>query len=307
MVGKNKKKILVFTHDAGGSEMIAAYIKKNFDKFIFVCYVGGPGRDIFRRYGISIKEITDNDSAIKCAIQKNKDSFFVLIGTGWMTNIELSAIREAKNFGMRTVCYLDSWVNFRERFGYPKIGWQKWLPDELWTADEYAKDLAEKFFGKYSRIRFMGNPYFYFLRKEYEEIKRNTKRGNGAVLFLTDLLLQDVRPVLKKTLSFFSKMRFERPIIIRLHPAEQRNKYDHIVRPFKRFLNISISKNKNILDDMVLSSVVIGTETMALVVGVICHKKVISITTGMGLKKFPLPFKQIVKIKDIKQLGRLSR
>ena len=51
--------------------------------------------------------------------------------------------------------YLDHWMNYRERFGYPSQGWQKNVPAELWVGDSHALTLVKKDYQKLMRWKFL--------------------------------------------------------------------------------------------------------------------------------------------------------
>src|SRR3990167_3712864 len=56
---KNKPSVLVVTCDAGGAEVIAAYVKKHAHEKNFHSYVAGPAVRIFRRLELPFHLIED--------------------------------------------------------------------------------------------------------------------------------------------------------------------------------------------------------------------------------------------------------
>ena len=50
---RTKKNILIECHDAGGAEVISAYVKKQKAQYRFLCIARGPAKKIFARKGLS--------------------------------------------------------------------------------------------------------------------------------------------------------------------------------------------------------------------------------------------------------------
>src|SRR4051812_45576002 len=118
--------ILVFANDAGGAEIVGAYVKHKLKQDTFRAYVGGPAIKIFRRLGIPAKSIPDNREAISRIIVKHKHEATLTLSSapGWMSHREWYALIESKKAGIKTAAYFDSWQNYRECLGYPKAGWK---------------------------------------------------------------------------------------------------------------------------------------------------------------------------------------
>jgi len=170
---KRKNKILVVSHDAGGSEVISAYVKAEKKKFDFICYVAGPAKKIFQRKKIKKIVLLPNNlpqSTIRKILKKNSNVEALLLDTSWESSLEIKFLKEAKKSGIRTIAFLDHWINYRERFGYPYKAWKKNLPDEIWVGDKYAFNLAKKKFPGI-KISLVPNPYFKEIRREYKQIK----------------------------------------------------------------------------------------------------------------------------------------
>ena len=69
----------------------------------------------------------------KCRVFKLEESLiksdWILTGTGWESNFERRAIIRARSLGIKSVSFLDHWVNYLERF---KEKDEIILPDEIW-------------------------------------------------------------------------------------------------------------------------------------------------------------------------------
>ena len=85
-------------------------------------------------------------------------------------------------------------------------------------------------------------------------------------------------------------------ITLRPHPSEKINKYNWIKKFDK--VKIKFSKNKSLLEDIFYSDIVVGCETMAMVIAFISKKRVVtSIPPNKKSKiNISLPYKKIEKI-----------
>lgn len=305
---KIKKTILTVCNDAGGAEVVSSFVRKNRNKYRFFCVVRGPAVLIFQRK--SLRNVmmefgeADNPALI---FEKTGGVALLLTGTSWSTDLELKFINEAKQRNIKTAAYLDHWVNYRERFGYPAPGWKKKLPNEIWVGDKYALAAAKKTFPV--AVKFTPNEFFNDIKKEWRGYK-NVKPNETVILFVSEpmdamrnkgrsaeegVILEEVMNLLIKT---FPGAR----LLIRLHPSEPPEKHQELVVKYGQNLKIEVHSSKeNMLADLAQVAAVIGMKSMFLVVAALCGKKTSSFLPG-GNQNCPLPEKKIVKIKDINKL-----
>lgn len=293
-------KVLVVVHDAGGAEIIGAYIKKNSGRFDFRPYVAGPAKIIFRRLEIPASSISENEAEITHIVGKHADAKFALLGTGWMTAIEFDALVCAKAVGLKSVVYLESWVNYRERFKYPEKNWKKNLPDEIWVGDKYALALAKKYFTS-TMVRYVPNQYFIAMKGYYRELLGGYEKEKG-ILFLSDVT-KETDIALKQLLDILAVKEDPLPLLIRFHPADDTTRYDALIAQYRGAVEIKKSTEKYFVRDLLFANIVIGTETVAMVVSVLAGIKTISIMS-VGKKPF-LPFKEILHVRGEKAIARL--
>lgn len=294
---KNKEKILVIVHDAGGAEMISAYVQKHRHYINFQSYVAGPAEAIFRRYKIPFSIIENKSLAIKRMLEKNIDIKSVIIGTMWNTRLELIALQTAKHFGLNTIVYIDAWINYRERFDYPKKGWQKNLPDELWVGDIEAQKMATKLFPATLQIKLAPNQYFANLQKQYKILKENKKQNR--ILFLTNSSDNPTSAllILHKVVS---TMQNKPAIRIRFHPSDNRKWFS--VFKVKYNFPLEVSKKHDLVEDLAQVCVVVGPQTTALVVALLCGLSSICIKSRKT--KLMLPFNKIHNIVSAAELQK---
>lgn len=307
--------MMVVCHDAGGAEVISAYIKGHPDLYEYRVFAAGPARDIFARKNINTVPIPSGGYQWANFFSGRKVDL-LLTSADWTSQIPLQALQVAKKQGIRTIAYLDHWVCYRERFGYPRQGWEAALPDEMWLGDTYGVRLAKKLFPK-TEIRLEPNLYFDEVKRDfYKYISKNRKSESGdSLLFISEPISAvanvlgdpkrssvDERDILDHFLCSLLIKKYNKGICIRFHPSEEQNKYDDILKKYRGKLKIKKSYNRNIYKDIAESQVVVGMESMAMVVALLCGKRVISL-----LPDCLLPFREIQKVRSVKNIATVLR
>ncbi|MBN8811831.1 MULTISPECIES: hypothetical protein [unclassified Sphingomonas] len=122
-------RIAIVAHDAGAANHIFSWIGGEGGTYR-VLVEGVAARLWVQRFGTAPAEMMLD------AVLRDVD--FVVTGTGWASDLEHAARKQARALGLRTAAVVDHWVNYRERF--VRDG-EEVLPDEIWVTDEYA--LAE--------------------------------------------------------------------------------------------------------------------------------------------------------------------
>ena len=286
----------VISHDAGGAEILSSYVRQSEVPWLYS--LAGPALEVFCTKLGFIESLPLEDAI--------GQSEWVLCGTSWQSDIECRAIELSRASGKRSVAFLDHWVNYQERFVRGGI---RHLPDEIWVGDAYAKALAGNEFPD-TPIRLLQNPYFADIRLEVANLKNQhacVERNNDAlaVLFVCENIsehaaLQYGDPRYWGYTEFDAIEYFFRKIaalgtpissvVIRPHPSDPVGKYDQII---VRYAGLArLSSGKTLLDDIAQADIVVGCESMAMVIAVQCGRRVISC---IPLKEvaLKLPFEEI--------------
>lgn len=287
----SKKDVLVIVHDAGASEVIGAYVQAHTKGFQYFVYASGPAEKIFKRIGLAFKRVQDERAFIARIMQKHKNASFALLGTGWMTTIDSIALKEAKAAGLKTIVYLDSWGDYRVRFGYPHKGWRKNMPDELWCGDSHSLSLARTYFPEVSS-RLERNLY---VRGSVERTRvLRSKRTPSYVLFVSrpnahsDALAGGIA-------ENFSKREHPPTLRIRLHPAEKTHAWvDVLTQKYRGRVRIEKSRTVDIAEDISGACAVVGRETFAMVISALSGIRTIRIERGFRLL---LPYRAITHVR----------
>jgi len=130
----------IVCHDAGGSELVSSWAINQNEEFNIS--VSGPAELIFKKKFPKKK----NMDIVKCL----NNSKWILTSTSSSKN-ELKAILLAKKNNIKTISFLDHWINFKNRFFYKN---KLCLPDELWVSDKYAFKIAKDTF-KQTKIKLL--------------------------------------------------------------------------------------------------------------------------------------------------------
>jgi len=289
--------LAVISHDAGGAEILSSYIRQQGLSCVYV--LEGPALKVFERKLGQVQSIS-----LEAAL---KQASSVLCGTSWQSDLEFNAIERAHALGKRVVAFLDHWVNYRERF---TRGTAIHLPDEIWVGDSIAQNLVlELFSGIPSTL--INNPYFEDLRQELALLTPSQKMDAEklSVLYVCEPVSEHMKRqhgnerhlgyVEQEALEYFLAHAdilgkpVER-IVIRPHPSEHANKYDWAQAQFN--LPLLRGGSQTLLQEIVNCDVVVGCESMAMVVGLLAGKRIIS-SIPPGGRPCVLPYPEIERLK----------
>lgn len=291
--------IAAVCHDAGGAQIISSWLRRY--KGDYCCVAEGPAESIFEQKLGKQRSLGLNEAIESCE--------WVLCGSSWQSNLERRAIRIARVKKKKTVVFLDHWVCYKERF---IENGSSLLPDEIWVADRDALDIATKLFSE-TKVLQKTNPYFEDIKNELAEIAaKKRKTTDNQILYVSEPISEQAM-IDHKDPSYFGYTEQEAltyflqnihvlgeknpRIIIRPHPAELKNKYDWTIGKSKH--SIAIRNNSNLLEEIINSHLVVGCESMALVIALTAGKRVIcSIPDGSG--KCGLPHRGIEFLRDLK-------
>lgn len=272
--------ITVVSHDAGGAEILSSWLLRQNEAFCLV--LDGPAKEIFKRK-LGERENLSLEEAVK-------KGTWVLCGTSWQSDLERKAILLAKENSKKVIAFLDHWVNYTDRF---LENGMLLLPDEIWVGDVEANKIARDIFTSTS-IVLRANPYFEDLKLAFENMpKRNTARNGVSVLFVCEpigehALLQHgderywgytEKEALNYFLSNLSVLNDQvTEVRIRPHPSESKGKYN-----WARTASVVIGGDKSLVEEIAASDIVVGGESMAMVIGIIAGKRIISCVPPGGM------------------------
>ena len=290
--------VAIVSHDAGGAEILSSWLSRAQRPASVVAV--GPAESIFRRKCPQAEFLSLDEALAK--------STWVLCGTGWQSSFERQAIARGRALGKKTVAFLDHWVNYRERFDE---GGRIVLPDEIWVGDTDAERIASALFDQ-TPVLLQPNPYIEDLLAEIVGIQ------TGDPGEVANRVLYVCEPVADHALAQYGNerhwgytehdaLRFfltnvallgqtVDAITIRPHPSEQANKYqwaDGLIP-----LRVEFGGRKTLFEETLTSDIVVGCESMAMVVGLLAGKRVISAIPPGG-RPCQLPHREIEHMQQL--------
>lgn len=285
--------VAIISHDAGGAEILASYVSQHEINCRFV--LEGPAVNVFRRR-LGAVEICSLDDGLSACDE-------ILCGTSWQSDLEWRAIEQAQRTGKRAVAFLDHWTNYPERFVRKGI---QHLPDELWVGDEDAERLARADFPNLP-IRVVPNPYFIDIQRQIAELGVTSNlAARKTILYLSENISEHAR-IVHADERYFGYTEFDaieylldnvsvlgqaiERIVIRPHPSDAIGKYDYLLKRYPGF--VQLASGSALLDQIIEADIVVGSETTAMVVGLLAGRMVVSCIPPGG-PKCNLPQPQIL-------------
>lgn len=280
---------LLIAHDAGGAEFICAWATNKF-KQVFG-YARGPALKVFRKWGIkcypTLKDIPQ------------KKIGWLLTSTSLRSTLEWKAIRFFKTKGILVVSFLDHWVNYNVRF----FRYDQYIyPNYFWVGDKYAQKLAEDNFPS-EKIRLVKNYYLVHSQHKIASLEKKSVQTHkkNRLLYLAepiDTIRNGVKYndfyILDNFLSFLVKSsQLHYQIKLKSHPRENEDKYKLLIDKYNYILSIEDTKNKSLEELVAWSNVVVGVQTMGMVVALYAGRVVLTSAT-VDYGRISLPFENIL-------------
>jgi hypothetical protein len=290
--------VAVVCHDAGGAEIVSSWLTQFTGTYCLV--LDGPAIGVFKRKFDNIEIYSFFEAVNNCQ--------WVLTSASWQSSLERVAISHAKNMGKKVVTFLDHWVNYKERL---TENGQLYSPDEIWVGDSEAEVVAKLEFPDIPVI-LKSNPYYQDIQKQLEKKPvRNFNNENIAVLYVCEPIKEhaflqhgDERfwgyTEEDAVNYFFMNVETVNPNIqvvnIRPHPSENIDKYNWVKEKFDS--HIEINTGLTLVDEIAAADIVIGCDSMAMVVGLLANKRVISVIPPGG-RPCCLPHAQIEHLQEL--------
>ncbi len=291
--------VAIVAHDAGGAEVLSSFVRRTRLDFRFA--LQGPARAVFER-----KLGAHRNLGFEAALA---ESSRLLCGTSWQSDLELRAIELARIRGKPSVAWLDHWVGYRERF--LRAG-ALCMPDEIWVGDPIAAELAHRLLPQVP-IRLQDNPYFADMRAELASASPlfAPTPDRLSVLYVCEPVREAAARQFGDPMHwgyteelamhyFLSNVgalgRTVGRILIRPHPSEPADKYLELAAQFD--LPLQFSGGAPLSVEVASSDCVVGCSSMAMVIGLIGGKRVVSCIPPGGAP-CPLPQPEIEMLRDL--------
>ena len=162
----------------------------------------------------------------------------------------------------------------------------------MFTLDKYAYKKAKKIFGK--KVKLLNNFYFNSYKKNKIKIKNKNKilylSSNNDLNIKKKYISDKVifNRFLAKVKKYFKSCNI---LLVRLHPTENEIKYNKIIKNNKHKINIKIDKSKNIDQALKQVSIVVGFDSMGLVIAKLKGLKSINLKLKENFERNFIPDK----------------
>ena len=278
------KKIVVFSHDAGGAQVLSSYLYlKGMKKIYGICI--GPSKKIFLE-----KKIRVINLSFKKLLEIG-DKFFTT--TSWKSDIEKKAIKNLKKKNKKVITFIDHWANFDKRFD------KKFIPNEIWSFDKTSKKICEEKFKK-TKI-FLKRNYFHIYAKKKIRSFKKLRSDKNKFLYLTEPLTQLYLKLYKKKISspeiinlnyFLNKIKSKNiKVTIRVHPNDRIKKYLYVKKKFKD-LNITFDSSTSIYKQLATHKNIVSFQSSIMLLAKINNNRVICSSNKKSFKIHYLKKKQ---------------
>ncbi len=295
-----KPKIGVVCHDSGGAELVSRLLKRTDADYLYS--VLGPAVLVFKR-NVGFFENIELTKTVE-------ESDFLICGTSWQSTHENEAICLAKETNKRVVSVLDHYSCYLERF--VKSGFSI-IPNELWVTDKKSRALAREI-APSAIIKIVGNPYLDEMKLSFDKLKKpNLSEDDFEILYLSEPYAQqavaqygDKNHWKFNELSAFEFLisnvakitnRSRISVSIRHHPAEEPEKYKHLVGR-RQNIDIKLSANGDLLTEMAASHAVVGVDTLAMLLALRIGKPVYSALPPLTIEP-TLPPDGIIYLREL--------
>lgn len=297
--------VAIVAHDAGGAELVASYARRAGLQGVVVA--AGPATAVVDAQLRSWPRRPLEEAIAACR--------WVLTGTSWQSDVEWTAIGLARQAGRPVATFLDHWVNYRERF--VRAGGERW-PDQVWVADRLAEGIAKRDLPSLA-LRLAGNPYLDDIRERLAWLRASRALAQRPyVLYVCEPVREHAMRqngnerhwgyTEEEAIEYFFDRRSsvglaDWPVVLRPHPAEPAGKYDWAVR---RWPAATIGGQAALLDEVVDAAALAGCESMAMVIGLVAGKRVVSCIPPGG-RRCSLPHPEIEILSEIAPTRVTSR
>jgi hypothetical protein len=301
------RKIMFFASEPGGAEVLCPVIRLLQEHAFDVIVFGqGHGADRFDRHGIGYRNmhIQSAEVAIETLREFNPD-YVITAATSfpWVDMSEKYLWVAAKSIGIGSLAFIDQWQNYAVRFSGVKPDERlQYLPEHINCINETGKKemLAEGF--PEDRLVLFGHPSLATLKEDYAKqsaavviakagVEASEYQLDETLLFVSEPLYENfgnsrgysqydaLKYLLENVLSCRNKAR----VIIKLHPKDEREKYQRLLERFEEIDIRVVHHELSSLECLTLSNRIFGMTSIMLIEAFILGKTVVSLQPGLNV------------------------
>jgi len=293
----NKEKILVISNDAGATEYIShLLLNENAHEWNVFALRNSLASVIFDKYNIEFSLLKKLDE-LYAVVEKNKPGI-IFYGTGWQADFSSIVKGICDKYTIKSIALIDHWVNYKERFKKDS------LPDTILVMDDIANNIAVKEFDSSVNIVQTKNYFIENIQSNYRNI---LNKKLNKIVFISEPTTRDKMDITAYEYSVVEKLLHKYDdMIIRLHPTENIDKYNHIISKFSNSKVLVLSSyDEELVDTLSKSKLTIGFGSMALYISYLLGIDTISYMANRDFKpSIPIPSEYMLR--DLNDLDNLN-
>lgn len=268
------KTIGIVCNDAGASEVISEIAIILGTDHPILLHLSGPAKEIFMRKGIKDNFFPLNQLVLEADA--------IITGTGWQTTLERDVTSIARRYSKKCFVVLDHWQDYRARFQNPNGEFS--FPDEFLVTDTLALALTSVQIPEIP-VHLIKDVHIDSLINQFDVTRANNHENSAPILYLSDgqpySIHSEFSQITQLVKLIESRYKVEllcctslNKINIRPHPADTSVNF-----PPSEIQGIEIKLvNGTLLENLTDSSLVIGTDSMAMYIAMRLGKRTLTLT-----------------------------
>lgn len=301
---ENFKKILFFSCEPGGAEVLIPVIKLVQAQPHLEAVVLGYGHALerFAKKGIGCREIGPVPIEDFSLLDHHAPDLLITSATS-LPSVDMSEKylwRQAKQRGITSLAFLDQWQNYSVRFsGIHDDERLAYQPDWINCLNEIGRrEMMREGFDE-GRLVAFGHPYLSSLKHDFLalDVARlksdlDLAASDEVVLFVSEAICEyygnrrgyDQYTVLDYFLTNFVGAANRIKILIKLHPKDKLALFQDIAEKFKTLKFRFVGNELSAIECLAVSDFVFGMSSIMLIEAYVLGKKVVSLQPGLSVE-----------------------
>ena len=304
MKNRLKKKILFFSCEPGGAEVLIPAIRLVQDQPRFETTVLGYGHALerFSRKGVDCSEIRPVGKEDYSLFERHAPDLLITSATS-LPAVDMSEKylwRQARRREITSLAFLDQWQNYAVRFSGSRNDERlDYMPDWINCLNEIGRrEMIREGFDE-ARLLAFGHPYLSSLKCELSRLdvtglkaSLHISAGDKVALFVSEAIREyygdargyDQYLVLDYFLSSLADTA-ERPhILVKLHPKDSRASFQRLATKVETLPMRFIGNEVSPLECLAVSDFVFGMTSIMLIEAYVLGKNVVSLQPGLRVE-----------------------
>jgi hypothetical protein len=296
-----KKKILFFSCEPGGAEVLIPVIKLVEAQSQYTVQVIGYGYAVarFRKKHVVVDEVWPISKESFDIFDNYVPDMLITSATS-LPEVDMTEKylwQQAKIRGVPSLAFLDQWQNYAIRFsGVDDVERLAYLPDWINCINKVGEqEMIEEGFDPQGLVMF-GQPYLSSLLETSNTVdicevsdKLNIHSGKKVFLFVSEAIKEyygrsrgyDQHDAFRLFLALMSDTCGDSIILVKIHPKDSIDGYERILGQYPH-LHVRIIKNEfSPIESILISDAVYGMTSVMLVESYILGKKTVSLQPGL--------------------------